>query len=58
MTKQDILNMDKTQDIMKALANAPELWSEDVSNHMLNIKRKKNIAEHGEADILYTPAKK
>ena len=58
MTKQDVLKMDKSQDIMKALANQPELWDADVSNHLRDTKRNENLERFGDADILHTPPKR
>lgn len=57
MTEQDVLNMDKSRDIMRALANTPELWSQKTSDHLKNIKRKENVERFGDPDILYTPPK-
>lgn len=58
MTKQDILKMDMSQDIMRALANNPELWDSELSAHLRNIKRKENTERFGSPDVLHTPAKK
>lgn len=58
MTIQDILKMDNSRDIMRALAGAPELWSQETSDHLKNIKRKENFERFGDPDILYTPPKR
>ena len=57
MTRQDILNMNTSQDIRKALAKHPQLWDEEVSNHLRDTKRKENKRRFGEADVIYTPPK-
>lgn len=57
MTEQDVLNMDNSRDIMRALANTPELWSQTTSDHLKSIKRKENVERFGDPDILYTPPK-
>ena len=58
MTKQDILKMTNSQDIMQAMATHRELWDEDLSNHLKNAKRKENEIKFGDADVIYTPPKK
>ena len=57
-TKQQILNMSTSKDIMKALAEHRQLWNEDTSNHLKRIKRIENEARFGDADVLYTPPKR
>lgn len=58
MTVQDILKMDNTRDIGRALAKSPELWCQETSDHLRNIKRKENFERFGDPDILYTPPKR
>lgn len=58
MTVQDVLKMDNSRDIMRALAGNPELWSQETSDHLKNIKRKENFERFGDPDILYTPPKR
>lgn len=58
MTKEDILKMNNSKDIMVALSHSPELWSEETSNHLRDTKRNENIKRFGDADVLYTPPKK
>lgn len=58
MTEQDILKMNKSRDIMRALANAPELWSQETSDHLKNVKRQEDFERFGDPDILYTPPKR
>ena len=58
MTKQDVLKLSTSKEIMKALAEHRELWDEDLSNHLRNIKRKENEDKFGEADVIYTPPRK
>lgn len=58
MTVQDILKMDNSREIGKALAKFPELWSQETSDHLKNIKRKEDAERFGDPDILYTPPKR
>lgn len=58
MTKQDILEMNKSRNIMDALAKHPELWDKEISDHLRNSKRKENLERFGDADFLYRPLKK
>lgn len=57
MTKQDVLELSTSKEIMKALAEHRELWDEDLSNYLRNTKRKENENRFGEADVIYTPPK-
>jgi len=57
MTKQEILKMNNSGDIMRALAQNRDIWDEDTSNHLKKIKRQENLEHFGEADIIYTPPK-
>lgn len=58
MTKQDILNMTTSRDIMKAMAANRSIWDEDLSNHLRDVKRQENAARFGDADAIYTPNKR
>lgn len=58
MTKEHILRLTKSQDIMKALAEDFSLLDQEISDHLRDIKKKELIARFGSDDILYTPAKK
>ncbi len=51
------MNISTSKDIMKAFAEHRELWDEDTSNHLKQIKRKENEARFSDADVLYTPPK-
>lgn len=57
MTKQDILALTTTREIMKAMADYRALWDEELSNHLRDIKRKENLERFGEADVIYRPPK-
>ena len=57
MTKQEIMNMKGSQEIMRALAHNRGIWDEDLSNHLRDIKRRENIERFGEPDVIYTPPK-
>ncbi len=58
MTKEDILNMENSREIMRALAENREIWDEELSNHLCDVKRKENAEKFGDADIIYTPSKR
>ena len=55
MTKQDILNMKTTAEIMKALATHRELWDEEVNEHLKSVAKKKLVDTFGDSDVVYTP---
>ena len=57
MTKQDILKMKNSVEIMSALARNRDIWDEELSTHLKNMKRQENIGKFGESDIIYTPPK-
>lgn len=58
MTKQDIMKMKNSGEIMSALARNREIWDEELSTHLKNVKRQENLEKFGEPDIIYTPPKK
>ena len=60
MTKQDILALSTSREIMKALAANRDLWDEDLDKHLRNVKRKENaeMFGRGEEDTIYRPAKR
>ena len=58
MTKQEIMNMEDSQEIMGALAANRDIWDEELSNHLRTIKRRENLERFGDADIIYTPPKR
>lgn len=58
LTKQEILNMSSSKNIGKALAEHPQLWDEDTSNHLKRVKRKENEAKFGDAEVLFDPLKR
>jgi hypothetical protein len=58
MTKQDILNMHDSKQIMRALANNPDIWDKELSDHLRTTKRKENVERFGDADVLYTPPRR
>ena len=55
MTKQEILNMNNSRNIMRALAENRDIWDEELSNHLRDVKRLENRQRFGDADVLYTP---
>ena len=55
MTKQDILHMHDSKEIMIALAHNRNLWDEELSNHLREVKRKENLVRFGDADVIYRP---
>lgn len=57
MTKQEILNMNNSRNIMRALAENRDIWDEELSNHLRDVKRLENRQRFGDADVLYTPQK-
>lgn len=58
MTKQDILQLTTSQEIMRALTDHRELWDEDLSDHLRDIKRRENHERFGDADVIYTPPRR
>ena len=58
MTKQEIMNMKDSKEIMRALAANREIWDEELSNHLRDVKRCENERRFGDADIIYTPPKR
>ena len=58
MTKQEIMNMKDSQEIMRALASNRDIWDEELSNHLRDTKRRENLERFGEKDIVYTPPKR
>ena len=58
MTKQDILNMNTTKEIMETFMTHRELWDEEVNEHLKAVARKKLIERFGSADVTYTPPRK
>lgn len=58
MTKQEIMSMESSQEIMRALADNRDIWDEDLSNHLRDIKRRENNRRFGDADAIYTPPKR
>ena len=57
MTKQEIIKMKNSSGIMRALAQNRDIWDEELSNHLKNVKRKENFENFGESDVIYTPPK-
>lgn len=57
MTKQEIMKMTDSANIMRALAQNRDIWDEELSNHLREVKRQENLERFGEADPIYTPAK-
>lgn len=58
MTKQEIMKMKNTGEIMSALARNRDIWDEELSNHLKNMKRKENLENFGEPDIIHTPPRR
>ena len=58
MTKQDILNLDSSQDIMLALHENRELWDPETTAHLAMIARKENFEQYGNPYVLVTPLKR
>ena len=59
MTKQDILKMKTRPEIMKTLISHPELWDDEVNEHLKTVAKKELIGQYGSDDVLYTlPRKK
>lgn len=42
---------------MRALAENRDIWDEELSNHLRDVKRLENRQRFGDADVLYTPQK-
>lgn len=57
MTKQEIMKMKNPGEIMRALAQNCDIWDEELSVHLKNMKRQGNLRKFGEQDIIYTPPK-
>ena len=55
MNKQDILNMNNSKDIMKTLTTHPDIWDNDINEHLKAIAKKENLEKFGSEDVLYTP---
>lgn len=58
MTKQDILNMKTTAEIMRTLKTHQELWDEEVNEHLKAVAKKKLLDQFGSDDVIYTPPRK
>ena len=58
MTKSEILSMKKSIDIMKALANHPELWGAETSNHLKTVSMKEHKEKYGGENVIVTPLTK
>ena len=58
MTKQDILQMNNSLDISKALAENRDLWCQETSDHLRDVKRKEDIAQYGTEFIFIDPFRK
>lgn len=58
MTKQDILNMKTTAEVMKTLATHRDLWDEEVNEHLKRLAKKKLVDKFGDSDVAYTPPMK
>lgn len=59
MNKEDVLKMNNSQEIMKAIAqDFTNLLDEETSNHLKEVKRAENKKDFGVADTIYTPPKR
>ena len=58
MTKQEILNMNTSRDIMKALSEHRGLWDQELNEHLRCVKRLENERRFGDADAIFTPARR
>ena len=55
MTKQDILCMNNSVDINHTIITNPELWDQEVHDHLMRIVRKENLEKYGVEDVLDDP---
>lgn len=58
MTKQDILNMKTSKEIMATLFTHSELWDEEVNEHLKKVAKKEKLEQYGSEDFLPTPRKR
>lgn len=58
MTKQDILNMKSSKEIMNTMFSNSDLWDEEVNEHLKKTKKAENKKEYGSEDFLPTPNKR
>lgn len=58
MTKQDILNMKDSKEIMKTLMTHRELWDSDVNEHLKKMSKQRIKDMFSDDDVIYTPAKR
>jgi hypothetical protein len=54
MTKQDILKLKTKSEIMKTFMDHPELWDDEVNDHLKAVAKKELIDRYGSEDVLYT----
>lgn len=58
MTKQDILKMKTKSEIMKTFIAHPELWDDEVNEHLKAVAKKELIDRYGSDDVIYTLPRK
>lgn len=58
MTKQDILKMENSKEIMKTLMTHRELWDSDVNEHLKKMAKQRLKDMFSADDVIYTPAKR
>ena len=56
--KQDILNMTSKFDVMATLKTHPELWDEEVNQHLITLAKKYLIDNFGSDAVHYDPLPK
>lgn len=54
MTKQDIMNLTSSYEIMKTLFSNPELWDEEVNDRLKKLAKEENKAKYGVEEIYVT----
>lgn len=56
--KQDILNMTSKFDVVSTLKTHPELWGEEVNQHLIMLAKKYLVDNFGSEDAHYDPLSK
>ena len=58
MTKQDILNLKTSEEIARTIKTHPELWDDEINNHLIKTARRENLEKYDCELVLVDPPKR